>query len=271
MKKITKAIIPAAGYGTRLFPLSAVIPKEMIPVRLKPMIQYSVEEAIRAGIEEIIIITREDKKIIEDYFSHIPLEKNSDKLVNDLKIIRSSCRFHYVNQAEPKGLGDAIYQAKSLVKDESFCVLLPDNVYLKDICGMGQMTERYKTLPCSMVAVEKRTDKAINESIYDYTEIDERTLKIEKISSKGYVRDSGNYGVNYEVRGIGRYILEPEFFFYVERVRKEQTFTELDDTQPLQLMALDGKLYGYLVDGKRYDTGYFEGYRKIHEDWYNNI
>jgi len=271
MKKITKAIIPAAGYGTRLFPLSAVIPKEMIPVRLKPMIQYSVEESIRAGIEEIIIITREDKKIIEDYFSHIPLEKNSDKFVDDLKIIRSSCRFHYVNQAEPKGLGDAIYQAKSLIKDESFCVLLPDNVYLKDVCGMGQMMERYKTLRYSMVAVEKRDDRAINESVYDCIEIDKRTLKIKKISPKGYVREGDSRGVNYEVRGIGRYILHSNFFSYVDRVRKEQTFTELDDTQPLQLMALDEQLYGYLVDGKRYDTGYPEGYRKIHENWVKDV
>ena len=267
MEKIKKAVIPAAGYGTRLAPISSVIPKEMVPVRLKPMIQYSVEEAIRAGLDEIIIITRKEKKIIEDYFSEITLKDSSSKIVNDLKYIREKSRIYYVNQEEPKGLGDAIYRARKIIGEEVFTVLLPDNVYLEDVCPIKEMIEIYEGLGGNMVAVEKRSDKAVNESIYDYIEIDDRTLKIENILEKGYTRKTNPYGVNYEVRGIGRYILTSEFFDYVDRVRKEQTYVELDDTQPLQLMALKGKLYGYFVEGKRYDAGNPEGYMEIHEDW----
>ena len=140
------------------------------------------------------------------------------------------------------------------------------------------MVERYEGLEGNMVAVEKRSNRAINESIYDYIEIDNKTLKIERILEKGYTRKSNPYGVSYEVRGIGRYILTPEFFSYVDRVRKEQAYVELDDTQPLQLMALDGKLYGCFVEGKRYDAeqsgrlqGKFMRTGKIYNFYYKKI
>lgn len=270
--KITKAVIPAAGYGTRLMPLSAVIPKEMLPVRLKPMIQYAVEEAVQAGLGEIIFVIRKGKQMIKDYFSSIDPGENNSELVKSLKFLKQNCRFFYVEQPIPIGLGDAIYQAKKLVKDEIFCVLLPDNVFLEGESRILRMIKRYEGLSGNMVGVEKRMignePEGGNEAIFDYTEIDESLVRVDKIYDKGYVRLINPMGKDYELRGIGRYILTPEFFEYVDKVRKTRSYKELDDIQPLQLLATEGKLYGYIVEQKRFDVGYPAGYKLAHQNWY---
>lgn len=250
-----KAVIPAAGLGTRFLPITKAQPKEMLPVFDKPTIQYVVEEVVASGIDNILIITGRGKRAIEDHFDKsTELEmvlKNSAKeeYLKQMEEISDLADIHYVRQKEQRGLGDAIYCARKFVGDESFAVLLGDTITINDVPCTKQLMNIFEEYNSSVIAVEKvARDKLESYGIIKCTPINS-IYEVEDLVEKPKPEDAPS-----DLGMIGRYVLTPEIFDAMKRVAPG-VGGEIQLTDALKLLLNDQKIYASEFEGKRYDIG----------------
>ena len=245
--KIRKAVIPAAGYGTRMLPITKAQPKEMVPVVHKPVIQYVVEEAYYSGIREILIITGKHKRAIEDHFDRSDLPKK-DKYMEELDRILDEVDIFFVRQREQKGLGDAVRYAEAFVDDEPFALLLGDNITIPPCTKMlMEVFEKYRS---SVIAVEEVPVERVQfHGVIKGVEVEKGIYKIEDMVEKPKVEEAPS-----NIAILGRYILTPEIFDYLRDLRPGYG-GEIQLTDALRLMCRDKEIYGMLYNGKRYDIG----------------
>ncbi len=254
MQKIKKAIIPAAGMGTRFLPATKAMPKEMLPIVDKPTIQYIVEEAIESGIEDIIIVTGKTKRAIEDHFdSNFELEeslRNSGKLDLLKKVQEAEIEIHYIRQHEPKGLGHAVWSARKFIGDEPFAVLLGDDIVRAETPGLKQLINQYDETGSSIIGVQQVPDEETNRyGIIDPCEKVGRRYQVKKFVEKP---KQGTAPSNLAI--MGRYILTPEIFTHLEK-HEVGAGGEIQLTDAIQALNESEKVYAYDFEGKRYDVG----------------
>ena len=254
--KIRKAVITAAGWGTRFLPITKAQPKEMLPLVNKPLIQYSVEEAINSGIEQIVVITALGKRAIEDYFDrsfeleYILEQKGETNLLKEIRELSSLADICYIRQKEQLGLGHAILTAKEIVGKEPFAVLLPDDIIDSKVPALKQMVEVYEQYQASVIAVERiaRQD-TVKYGIIDPKKVLDRIHQVLGLIEKPEpALAPSNLGV------VGRYILAPEIFDVLE-VTPPGKNNEIQLTDALQLLLKQQAMYAYEFEGVRYDTG----------------
>lgn len=262
MQKITKAVIPAAGLGTRFLPATKACPKEMLPIVDKPTIQYIIEEALTSGIEDILIITGHNKRSIEDHFDYNPeLEQNLREHGKDdlLAMVRKigNINLHYIRQKEPKGLGHAILCAKSFVGNEPFAVLLGDDVvYNDEYPCLKQLMDVYNNtgasvLGCQTVPQEKVSSYGIVAS--EATDA-ERIYKVNDMVEKPAIEEAPS-----RLAVLGRYVITPEIFSILEHTEPGRG-GEIQLTDALKVLAKEQAMYAYDFVGRRYDVGDKQGY-----------
>ncbi len=263
MAAIKKAVIPAAGLGTRFLPVTKVQPKEMLPIVDKPVIQFVVEEAIASGIDDIIIITGRGKRTIEDYFDLSPeLEThlaNSSKqeTLEEIQRISTLADIHYIRQKEPKGLGDAVLKAEKHVGMEPFAVLLGDDIVRSTVPCTRQLIDLFAIYHAPLIAVEHvpldkiphygiiRGDR-INESVYRLSDVVEKPTLSEAPSHLGIV---------------GRYLMTPDLFECIKYVARTVQ-GELQLTDAIRVLMRTRDIYAHVIEGTRYDAGDKIGYIK---------
>ncbi|RUS45258.1 UTP--glucose-1-phosphate uridylyltransferase GalU [Cohnella sp. AR92] len=255
MKKVRKAIIPAAGLGTRFLPATKVMPKEMLPIIDKPTIQYIVEEAIESGIEDILIVTGKGKRAIEDHFDHAfelennLVEKGKLKLLEEVR--RSSkVEIHYIRQKEPKGLGHAVWCARKFIGDEPFAVLLGDDIVQAEVPCLKQMINQYESTGSSIIGVKPVPEEETHRyGIIDPVNREGRLYHVRKFVEKP---PEGKSPSNLAI--IGRYILTPEIFSFLER-EEIGAGGEIQLTDAIEKLNEIQSVYGYQFNGIRYDVG----------------
>ncbi|WP_423198068.1 MULTISPECIES: UTP--glucose-1-phosphate uridylyltransferase GalU [unclassified Cupriavidus] len=262
--RVTKAVFPVAGLGTRFLPATKASPKEMLPVVDKPLIQYAVEEAMAAGITEMIFVTGRSKRAIEDHFDkayelEAELEaKNKQALLDVVRSIKPShVECFYVRQPEALGLGHAVLCAARLVGDEPFAVMLADDLLDGDTPIMKQMVDVYNHYNCSVLGVEEiAPEQSRSYGVVEGREWDERVIKMSGIVEKPAPEDApSNLGV------VGRYILTPRIFDHI-RDLKPGAGGEFQLTDAIQSMLDQEQVLAYRYDGVRYDCGSKLGYLK---------
>ena len=264
VKKIRKAVIPAAGLGTRVLPATKAQPKEMLVIVDKPALQYLVEELLEAGIEEILIITGRNKGSIENHFDYSyelerTLEENGKKdLLKVVNHISEMSNIYYVRQKKPLGLGHAISCAEAFVGDEPFVVLLGDDIIYTDkekgqFPVTKQLVEKYRELQGgTILGVQEVPHKNVSKYgiIKPLKQIDEKTVAVEDFIEKPSVDEAPS-----NLAALGRYVLEPEIFSYLKNTKPGKG-GEIQLTDAILTMKNNGeKLYAYNFDGLRYDTG----------------
>jgi len=258
---VRKAIIPAAGLGTRFLPATKAQPKEMLPIVDKPTIQYIIEEAIASGISEIIIVTGRSKRSIEDHFDksvelELELEKNGkDELLKMVREISDMANIHYIRQKEPRGLGHAILTARHFVGNEPFAVLLGDDVVVSKKPCLSQMIDIYNEYKTSVLGVQKVAHEVVNKyGIVNCKEVDDRVYKVRDLVEKPKVEDAPS-----DIAILGRYIITPSIFDYLE-TQDAGTGGEIQLTDALRRLAKDEAMYAYDFKGHRYDVGTKTGF-----------
>ena len=265
LKKVRKAVIPAAGMGTRFLPATKAVPKEMLPLVDKPLIQYAVEEAVAAGCTEIIIVTSRGKTAMEDHFDCAPelerqLEKKGkSKLLELARSMAQLAHISYTRQSEALGLGHAVYQAKALVGDEPFAVMLPDDVVAATVPCMQQMVEAYAETGASIIASEVVEGDAIqNYGCLDCTRDsrDPRLLAVRNLVEKPKPAEAPSQNAI-----IGRYILTPRIFEMIENVTPGAG-GELQLTDAIKALLAYESVYGFTYEGQRHDAGDKLGFLK---------
>mgnify|MGYP002639879082 FL=1 len=264
-RKVTKAIFPVAGLGTRFLPATKSIPKEIMTLVDRPLIQYAIDEARAAGIKEFIFVTAKGKGALEDYFDGAPeLEKTLRKkgkteLLKELRATdMDSGAIAYIRQREALGLGHAVWCARRLISNEPFAVLLPDDVISSTTPCLKQMIEQYTETGGNMVAaMEVKPEEVSSYGILSVTETNGRLLSVDDMAEKPALEDAPS-----RCAAIGRYILEPSI---MNRLRdlKQGNGNEIQLTDAIAQEARDGgKVYGYTFEGQRYDCGSKAGYLK---------
>ena len=260
--KVRKAIIPAAGLGTRLLPNTKSIPKEMLPLVDKPVIQYIVEEAVAAGVEEILIITNRGKNPIEDYFDYAPdLE---ERLIQDgkgdeaatVRAVADMADVFFLRQKETKGLGHAVWRAKSFVGNEPFAVLLGDDIMLSEKPVLKQLVEAAEANECSAVAVREVPDELITKysSVKLIERLSERVYKIGDMNEKPTLEEKfSNFAI------LGRYVLTPAIFDILEHTAPGRN-NEIQLTDGMKELCRYEPMCAVDFEGRRYDTGNLKGY-----------
>jgi len=272
---LKKCLFPAAGYGTRFLPATKAIPKEMLPVLTKPLLQYGVEEAISAGCKVMAIVTGRGKRALEDHFDisyeleHQIKGTSKEHYLTEIRSVIDSCTFTYTRQKEMKGLGHAILMGESLIgRDESFAVILAD-----DLCDNGegktvlyQMAEVHKHYPdCCVVAIEEVPKNETNKyGIIAGKEIEEGLIRVSDMVEKPEPKDApSNYAI------IGRYILVPEIFDILENTKPGKG-GEIQITDALLELAKEGKVLAYKFQGRRFDCGSVDGFVQATNYFYEN-
>lgn len=254
--KVRKAIIPAAGLGTRFLPATKAMPKEMLPIVDKPTIQYIVEEAIESGIEDIIIVTGKGKRAIEDHFDNSfeleqnLLEKRKFDLLNEVQKSSNMVDIHYIRQKEPKGLGHAIWCARKFIGNEPFAVLLGDDIVRADKPCLQQMMEQYEYHNASIIGVKHVTDDEVSRyGIVDGFEIKERLHSINTLVEKPQKEEApSNLAI------MGRYILTPRIFEILNN-QGPGAGGEIQLTDAIALLNRYESVYAYEFNGTRFDVG----------------
>ncbi len=260
---IRRCLFPAAGYGTRFLPATKAMPKEMLPVMAKPLIQYGVEEAVEAGMDIMAIITGRGKRAIEDHFDisyeleHQIKGSSKEYLLNEIRALIERCTFTYTRQVEMKGLGDAILKGRVLIGDEPFAVLLAD-----DLCAneegegvLAQMVKIYNKYRCSIVAVQEVPEDQIHKyGVVAGKAIDEDLTMVETMVEKPSPQEApSNLAI------IGRYILTPDIFELIEQTEPGKG-GEIQITDALMAQAKKGMVMAYKFKGKRFDCGSIDGF-----------
>ncbi|WP_226580569.1 UTP--glucose-1-phosphate uridylyltransferase GalU [Halobacillus litoralis] len=253
--KVKKAIIPAAGLGTRFLPATKAMPKEMLPIVDKPTIQYIVEEAIQSGIEDIIIVTGKGKRAIEDHFDHaFELEDNLYKKgkIDLLEEVQESAEvdIHYIRQKEPKGLGHAVWCARKFIGNEPFAVLLGDDIVRSDEPCLKQLINQYEETKSSVIGVKQvPEDETDRYGIIAPKDQEGRRYQVEHFVEKPSVDEApSNLAI------IGRYVFTPEI---MDLLSNQETGAggEIQLTDAIERLNLEQPVYGYEFKGDRYDVG----------------
>jgi len=255
MKKVRKAIIPAAGLGTRFLPATKAMPKEMLPIVDKPTIQYIVEEAIASGIEDIIIVTGKDKRAIEDHFDSAPLlesqlhEKQKFDLLEEVQ--RSGkVEIHYIRQKAPLGLGHAVWTARKFIGDEPFAVLLGDDIVQSETPCLKQLIENYEETASSVIGVMEVPESETHRyGIIDPSEQQGSRYKVRKFVEKP---KQGSAPSNMAI--IGRYVFTPEIFKYLDEM-EVGAGGEIQLTDAIEKLNAEQSVYACAFEGNRYDVG----------------
>jgi UTP--glucose-1-phosphate uridylyltransferase len=256
MPKIKKAVIPAAGFGTRFLPATKAQPKEMLSVVDKPLIQYSVEEAVSAGIEKIAVIIGRGKSSIEDHFDRSPElerfleEKGKFDYLKEIRRISELAEFHYIRQKEALGLGHAISMAEAFIRDEPFAVLLPDDIYDCEKPCTLQLIEVYEKYESSVIVLGRTDEEGTKKyGIIKPRQISERIFQIEDLVEKpGPERAFSDLAV------IGRYVFDATIFDAIRETAPDRK-GEIQITDAIGILLKKRPVYGYLFEGTRYDAG----------------
>jgi UTP--glucose-1-phosphate uridylyltransferase len=254
--KIKKAIIPAAGLGTRFLPATKAQPKEMLPIVDKPTIQYIVEEAVNAGIEDIIIVTGRSKRSIEDHFDKsyelekVLEEKNQLDLLKIAQDVSDIANIHYIRQKEPKGLGHAILVAKSFIGNEPFAVMLGDDIVEAQIPCLKQLINCYDEYKTSILGVQEVARSEVNKyGIVDGIHLEGNVHKVKNLVEKPEIDVAPS-----NIAILGRYIITPRIFHYLE-TQTPGAGGEIQLTDALKRLSEEEAMYAYNFKGKRYDVG----------------
>ena len=254
--KVRKAIIPAAGLGTRFLPATKAQPKEMLPIVDKPTIQYIIEEAVASGIEEILIITGRNKKSIEDHFDksvelEMELEKSGkQEMLEMVRGISDMVDIHYIRQKEPRGLGHAIHCAKSFVGNEPFAVMLGDDVVESQVPCLKQLINCFNEYKTTILGVQTVEPENVNKyGIVDGLHIEDRVYKVKRLVEKPSVEEAPS-----NVAILGRYIITPQIFEILENTKPGKG-NEIQLTDALEELIKHEAMYAYDFEGKRYDVG----------------
>lgn len=271
---IKKCLFPAAGYGTRFLPATKAMPKEMLPIVNKPLIQYGVEEAIEAGIFNMAIVTGRGKRSLEDHFDisyeleHQIQGTNKEGYLKEIRHILNTCTFSYTRQMEMKGLGHAILMGENLIGNEPFAVVLSD-----DLCdnegGVGvlsQMRKIYEKYRCSIVAVEEVSKEEVSKyGVISGREVDNNTFMVDNMIEKPKPQEApSNLAI------IGRYILTPDIFEILKHTKPGKN-GEIQITDALLEQCKKGMVLAYKFQGKRYDCGSVDGFVKATNIFYQKF
>jgi UTP--glucose-1-phosphate uridylyltransferase len=279
MKRVRKAIIPAAGLGTRFLPVTKAMPKEMLPIVDKPTIQYIVEEAVASGIEDIIIVTGKGKRAIEDHFDNAIeleqnlLEKEKFDLLERVQYPTNLADIHYIRQKEPKGLGHAVWCARNFIGNEPFAVLLGDDIVQSETPCLKQLIKQYEETFSSVIGVQPVADSDTHRyGIIDPSSQDGRRYQVSNFVEKP---KQGTAPSNLAI--MGRYILTPEIFMFLDRQEKG-TGGEVQLTDAIQKLNEIQRVFAYDFEGTRYDVGEKFGFVKTtiefalqHEDLHDDM
>jgi UTP--glucose-1-phosphate uridylyltransferase len=263
MPRITKAVIPAAGLGTRFLPATKAQPKEMLPIVNKPAIQYIVEEALESGIDNITLVTGRGKQAIENHFDksfeleHYLRKRCQQKLLNEVERVANLTEINYVRQKDPLGLGHAVYCARYVVESNAFAVLLADDLIYSKKPAIKQLIEAYEKYNTIILAVEEvAKDKVHNYGIIKGVKIDNNVFRVDDLIEKpAPAKAPSNLGV------IGRYILLPEIINIISVLPKGKN-GEIQLTDALREFNRTRPVYAVKLEGKRYDTGDKLGFMK---------
>lgn len=254
--KVRKAVIPAAGLGTRFLPATKSIPKEMIPIIDKPMIQYIVEECVNAGIEDIILITARGKDSIADHFDHsFEVEETlrrqkKEELLEATERVSKMANIITVRQKNPMGLGHAVLAARQIVGDEPFAVLLGDDLIVSEVPCIKQCIDAFEERETSVIGVMKVPKKEVSKyGIIGCEKINEKLFKVNEMVEKPTPEQAPS-----QLACPGRYVLIPEIFQYIAETKPGRG-GEIQLTDALARLAVEEGLLAYLFDGRRYDTG----------------
>ncbi|MBS4218964.1 UTP--glucose-1-phosphate uridylyltransferase GalU [Bacillus sp. FJAT-49711] len=263
MKTVKKAIIPAAGLGTRFLPATKAMPKEMLPIVDKPTIQYIVEEAVASGIEDIIIVTGKGKRAIEDHFDNAPeLERNLEEkskydLLDKVQYSSNLANIHYIRQKQPKGLGHAIWCARNFIGDEPFAVLLGDDIVQSGIPCIQQLISQYEETQSSVIGVQR---VPVSET-HRYGIVDPSLQSNRRYSVKNFVEKPKQGTAPSNLAIIGRYVLTSSIFELLER-QEVGAGGEIQLTDAIQKLNKLEKVFAYEFEGKRFDVGEKLGFVK---------
>lgn len=254
--KIRKAVIPAAGWGTRFLPATKALPKEMLPLLDKPMIQYVIEEAVSCDLEQIIVITSLGKGAIEDHFDrdfeleYFLEQKGEKRLLEEVRRIAELANICYVRQREQLGLGHAVLAAKGLVGDEPFAVFLPDDVFDAEVLLLKQMLDVYQRYNGSVIAVRRvAREESRRYGIIGARQIEERVYQVLDVVEKPEPEEAPS-----DLAILGRYILTPEIFAALETTAPDKR-GEIQLSGGLKQLLQKQPVYGYEFEGKYYDAG----------------
>jgi UTP--glucose-1-phosphate uridylyltransferase len=271
---LRKCVFPAAGYGTRFLPATKSMPKEMLPIVNKPLIQYGVEEAIDAGITEIAIVSGRGKRAVEDHFDisyeleHQISGTSKEALLSQIREVLDVCTFSYTRQKEMKGLGHAVLTAESIIGDEPFAMVLADDFCVHDGPSiLAQMRTLYDEYQCSIVAIEEvPADQTESYGIVSGRDIAEGVFQIEEMVEKPKPEDApSNLAI------IGRYILTPDIFDLIRETPPGRN-GEVQITDALAAQAKQGRVLGYRFKGRRFDCGSIDGFVSatnfVYENYY---
>lgn len=263
MMKVRKAVFPVAGLGTRFLPATKAMPKEMLPIVDKPLIQYAVEEALQSGIEEIIFVTGRNKTALEDHFDHscelehTLMARSKDALLRELHtLIPETGTISYTRQNEPLGLGHAIWCARNIVGNEPFAVLLADDLIKAQKPCLGQMLEHFEELQASMVAVVAVEKEDVSK--YGVLDADPPTGGVTRI--RGLVEKPEPDQAPSNLAIIGRYILTPEIFSILDQ-KETGAGGEIQITDAMARLLEEQAIYGFTYKGTRFDCGSKAGFQ----------
>lgn len=263
MKQVRKAIIPAAGLGTRFLPATKAMPKEMLPIVDKPTIQYIVEEAVASGIEDIIIVTGKGKRAIEDHFDHAfeleqnLIEKEKYDLLEKVRFSSNLADIHYIRQKEPKGLGHAVWCARSFIGNEPFAVLLGDDIVQSKIPCLRQLIDQYEETSSSVIGVQQVSEDVTHR--YGIIDPINQSGRLYQVSNFIEKPKPGTAPSNLAI--MGRYVLTPEIFMFLEKQEKGAG-GEIQLTDAIQQLNKIQRVFAYDFEGKRYDVGEKLGFVK---------
>ncbi|MEB2274176.1 MULTISPECIES: UTP--glucose-1-phosphate uridylyltransferase GalU [Priestia] len=255
MKKIRKAIIPAAGLGTRFLPATKAMPKEMLPIVDQPTIQYIVEEAIESGIEDIIIVTGKGKRAIEDHFDYAPelennlVEKEKFELLEKVRQ-SSNVEIHYIRQKEPKGLGHAVWCARKFIGNEPFAVLLGDDIVQAETPCLRQLMDEYENTLSSVIGVQTVAD----EQTHRYGIVDPISKEGRRYQVNTFVEKPAAGTAPSNLAIMGRYVFTPEIFMFLEQ-QEVGAGGEIQLTDAIQKLNEIQRVFAYDFKGTRYDVG----------------
>lgn len=265
---IKKAVIPAAGLGTRFLPATKAQPKEMLPIVDKPTIQYIIEEAVESGIEDIIIVTGRNKRAIEDHFDKsIELEMLLERTGKHetLEIVESISKLvdiHYVRQKEPLGLGHAVLCAKRFIGDEPFAVLLGDDIVDSEVPALKQMIDQFSLVECSILGCNEVPMSEVSKyGIVDYTDQVGDLYKVKGLVEKPEAKSAPSTQAI-----VGRYILTPLIFEMLEKIHPDKK-GEIQLTDAIDKLLEKQSIYSYILKGNRYDVGDKFGFLKASVDF----
>lgn len=254
--KIRKAVFPAAGLGTRFLPATKASPKEMLPLVDKPLIQYSVEEAVASGIESIMIVTGRDKNSIENHFDisfeleELLKEKGKTEVIAEIRAISDLAHISYTRQKQALGLGHAIYQAKDFAGDDPFAVLLADDVVDAEKPALKQMIEVFEKYDAPVIATMQVKGEAISRfGVIDAEEVEPNVFQIKDMVEKPAFKDAPS-----DLAIIGRYIFTPDIFDAIEQT-KPGAGGEIQITDAMRLLLKSRPLYAVKLEGTRHDAG----------------